>query len=71
MFGLFKDLKDFIKFEKVRTDNFSFRQFYKGSIWLHLGAIILIGAKQYFGEPINCHSRDDEVSTFIIKRALN
>ena len=61
MLGLFKELTGFLKLEKVSTDNKTFRLFYKGSLWLHFGIIILIGAKQYFGDPINCHQRKSDI----------
>ena len=61
MIGLFTDFKKAFKFDEVKTDNLTFRIFYKGSVLLHFFFIILIGAKQFFGDPIDCHLRSKEV----------
>ena len=61
MIGLFADIKKAFKFDEVKTDNLTFRIFYKGSMLLHFFFIILIGAKQFFGDPIDCHMRSKEV----------
>ena len=61
MIGLFTDFKKAFKIDEVKTDNLTFRMFYKGSVLLHFFFIILIGAKQFFGEPIDCHLRSNEV----------
>lgn len=61
MIGLFADIKKAFKFDEVKTDNLTFRIFYKGSVLLHFFFIILIGAKQFFGDPIDCHMRSKEV----------
>ena len=37
------------------------RLFYKGAVWVHFIVVILLGAKQYFGDPIVCDNSSNNV----------
>lgn len=54
MLSLFSDAKHFLKLDKVSTDDFVFRLHYKASVILHVLFLTMLGAKQYFGDPIQC-----------------
>jgi hypothetical protein len=56
MLALFTSLKSLTKIEAVKTDNVAFRLFYKGTVLVHIFLLILLGSKQYFGDPITCDS---------------
>ena len=54
MFSILSDAKKFLKLESVSTDNILFRLHYKVTLGLLAFSSMLLGAKQYFGEPIIC-----------------
>lgn len=54
MFSILNDAKKFLKLESVTTDNVLFRLHYKVTLGLLAFCSMLLGAKQYFGEPIIC-----------------
>lgn len=56
---LFSSLKNFIKPQSCITDNAVFRLHYKFSVTLLVAFSIMVTARQYFGDPIDCISRDD------------
>ncbi|XP_074600793.1 innexin inx2-like [Brevipalpus obovatus] len=56
---LFSSLKNFIKPQSCITDNAIFRLHYKFSVCLLVAFSIMVTARQYFGDPIDCISRDD------------
>ena len=62
MFHLLSGFNKVFKFEQFKTDNYTFRFFYKFALWLHILFLVLLSAKQYFGEPIVCHTRPNDVS---------
>lgn len=55
MQSIFGDLKGLLKTENVATDNFVFRLHYKCTLLLLVACTALLGAKQYFGDPIDCY----------------
>lgn len=56
---LFGSLRGFIKIDHVVTDSFVFRLHHKFTVALLIGASLLVTSRQYFGDPIDCISRDD------------
>jgi len=59
MDGLFSSLKGLIKPQSCIIDNHVFRLHYKASVVILIASSILVTARQYFGDPIDCISRDD------------
>jgi len=53
--ALFEPIKKLLKLEKVAIDNVVFRLHYKVTVATFLMFTVLITAKQFFGDPINCH----------------
>ena len=58
MISLFGDARRLLKFEAVATDNAVFRLHYKVTVGMLIFASILLGAKQFFGEPIHCRVKE-------------
>ena len=56
---LLAKLKPFIKPSSYVTDNHIFRLHYKGSVLILVGFSLMVTARQYFGDPIDCISKDD------------
>lgn len=56
---LFGSLKSFIRIDDVVTDSFVFRLHHKFTVAILIGASLLVTSRQYFGDPIDCISRDD------------
>lgn len=56
---LFGSLRGFIKIDSVVTDSFVFRLHHKFTVAILIGASLLVTSRQYFGDPIDCISRDD------------
>jgi len=54
MFSLLGDVKGLIKLDKLCIDNNVFRLHYKATFIILLTASILVTAKQYMGDPIDC-----------------
>jgi innexin len=55
MLGMFAPLQKLLKLEKVAIDNIVFRLHYKVTVFLFILFSLLVTAKQYFGDPIECH----------------
>ena len=51
---IFGDLKGFLKLDGVWIDNVVFRLHYKATVIVFVAASLMITAKQYFGDPIDC-----------------
>lgn len=68
MFRLFDSLKSFFKFRRISTSGFVFRLHYQVTVAIILTSTLILAARQYVGEPINCiHSKDlhhDVINTF-------
>lgn len=56
---LFGSLRSFIKIEQICIDSFVFQLHYKFTVAILIGASLLVTSRQYFGDPIDCISRDD------------
>lgn len=56
---LFTKLKGIVKIKEVPIDNQVFQLHYRVTGLYLFGCALLIGAKQYFGDPIDCITRDD------------
>jgi hypothetical protein len=56
---LFGSLRGFIKIDHIVTDSFVFRLHHKLTVAILIGASLLVTSRQYFGDPIDCISRDD------------
>ncbi|KAI1289898.1 Innexin inx2 [Halotydeus destructor] len=56
---LFGSLKAFVKPQSCVIDNHIFRLHYKFSVLILVAFSIMVTARQYFGDPIDCISRDD------------
>ncbi|KAG9510950.1 Innexin inx2 [Fragariocoptes setiger] len=56
---LFGSLRTFIKLEDVKIDSFVFKLHYKITVAILIGSSLLVTSRQYFGDPIDCISRDD------------
>lgn len=54
MFGVFSDLKAFLKLDEVWIDNVIFRMHYKGTVVVFALASLLVTTRQYIGDPIDC-----------------
>jgi len=57
--SFFEPLRKFLKWEKVAIDNFIFRLHYKVTAILLLGFVVLVTAKQHFGDPIDCSTSSE------------
>jgi len=51
----FEPVRKLLKWEKVAIDNFVFRLHYKVTTIMFLGLVVLVTAKQHFGDFIDCH----------------
>lgn len=56
---LFGNLKSFIKPQSCIIDNHVFRLHYKFSVVILIAFSLMVTARQYFGDPIDCISKDD------------
>lgn len=56
---LFGSLRSFIKPPSCIIDNHVYRLHYKFSVLILIAFSIMVTARQYFGDPIDCISRDD------------
>ena len=54
MFDVFGDVKALFKLESVATDNVVFRLHYKATFIILAVCSILVTAKTYIGDPIDC-----------------
>jgi len=54
MFGVFGDVKSLVKLDKICIDNNIFRLHYKASVIVLVTASLLVTARQYIGDPIDC-----------------
>lgn len=59
MDALFSKFKGFIKKPPTTIDNFIFRLHYRVTFSLLLALSLMVTSKQYFGDPIDCISKDD------------
>ncbi|RWS23996.1 innexin-like protein [Leptotrombidium deliense] len=59
MLDLFDSLKAFVKQPSCIIDNQLFRLHYKFTVLILVAFSIMVTARQYFGDPIDCISRDD------------
>lgn len=62
---LFGSLRAFIKIDEIVTDSFVFRLHHKFTVAILIGASLLVTSRQYFGDPIDCISRDDIPSNLL------
>jgi len=56
---LFGNLKGFFKSPKVTIDNHAFRLHYRATFVILIAFSLMVTSKQYFGDPIDCISKDD------------
>ncbi|GIY07718.1 hypothetical protein CEXT_636711 [Caerostris extrusa] len=56
---LFGSVKNFLKPSRASIDNFAFKLTYKFTFALLISSSVLVTARQYFGDPIDCISRDN------------
>ena len=54
MFDVFDEVKAFFKLESIATDNVVFRLHYKATFIILAVCSILVTAKTYIGDPIDC-----------------
>ncbi|RWS23045.1 Innexin inx2-like protein [Leptotrombidium deliense] len=57
--GVFGSLKKVLKLDQVAIDNNVFRLHYKVTVLTMLACSLLVTSKQFFGDPIDCISKDD------------
>ncbi|RWS02486.1 innexin inx2-like protein [Dinothrombium tinctorium] len=62
---LFGSLKSFIKPQACIIDNQVFRLHYKFSVVILIAFSVMVTARQYFGDPIDCISKDDIPSNLL------
>jgi len=62
---LFGGLRSFIKPPSCIIDNHIYRLHYKFSVLILIAFSIMVTARQYFGDPIDCISRDDIPSNLL------
>ena len=53
-------LKITFQIKDIQTDCMTSRLFYKGAAAIHFCCLLLLGAKQYFGDPIECDVKQNE-----------
>jgi len=58
--NFFEPLRKFLKWEKVAIDNFIFRLHYKVTVILFMVFVVLVTAKQHFGDPIECQTSKEK-----------
>lgn len=54
MFSIFTQLRGLIKQSTINIDNNVFSLHYKFTVMLLIGFSVMIGTRQYFGDPIDC-----------------
>ena len=59
-------LKAFFKKKVFTTDNNAFRFFYRVTFAIHVLFCFLLGASQFFGNPIHCAIRNTHVDKDVI-----
>lgn len=59
MESLFGSLKGFFKQPSVIIDNHAFRLHYRATFVILIAFSLMVTSKQYFGDPIDCISKDD------------
>jgi len=62
---LFSNLKAFIKPSSCTIDNHIYRLHYKASVIILVAFSLMVTGRQYFGDPIDCISRDDIPSNLL------
>jgi len=65
MLPTLKEIKSFFHLETVATDNAVFRLHYKVTVMLLALSSLLLGAKQYFGDPITCKADPSSLNNFM------
>ena len=66
VFDFFNPLKEKIKKKPFEKDSCLFRFFYRLTFLLHVFFALLLGGKNYFGDPIDCAMRKSDVGMHII-----
>ena len=66
VFAFFNPLKEKIKKKPFEKDSCLFRFFYRLTFLLHVFFALLLGGKNYFGDPIDCAMRKSDVGMHII-----
>lgn len=67
--NFFEPIRKLMKWEKVAIDNMAFRLHYKVTMLLFLGFVVMVTAKQHFGDPIDCHM--DNAASPIQPKVMN
>ncbi|XP_054161067.1 innexin inx2-like [Oppia nitens] len=65
MFQLFGSLKPYLKPSSCTIDNNVFRLHYRATVLILVGCSLMVTARQYFGDPIDCISKDDIPSNLL------
>lgn len=59
MFNIFDSLKPFFKFRRITTGGFVFALHYRATVGILLMSCVVVAARQYVGDPIDCiHGKD-------------
>lgn len=67
MESLFSSLKTFFNKPPTIIDNLVFRLHYRGTFIILVACSLMVTSKQYFGDPIDCISKDDIPSKLLGK----
>ena len=71
MFAGFESVKPLFKLDTICIDNNVFRLHYKATFISLLIASILVTAKQYIGDPIDCMGQKEEIQKVSLSNRLS
>ena len=64
-YSFFQPFRHLIKGETVAIDNEVFRLHYRGTVAVLILFSALLSAKQFFGDPIQCHTRESSLQSLV------
>lgn len=68
MLSLFENLKSFFTYRNISTEGLVFKMHYRATVCIILAFCLMVAAKEYVGDPINCiHDKTlhhDVINTF-------
>jgi hypothetical protein len=68
MLNIFDNLKTFFTYRRITTEGLVFKMHYRATVCIILAFCLMVAARQYVGDPINCiHGNDlhhDVINTF-------
>jgi hypothetical protein len=68
MLSVFENLKSFFTYRRISTEGLVFKMHHRATVCIILAFCLMVAARQYVGDPINCiHGKDlhhDVINTF-------